>query len=976
MVYRRILFQVIACAVFFADGFAQRYNFQHYDIDDGLAQSQVTSVTQDNKRRIWVTTLAGINCFNGKQFSSYSKINGLNSNFTIAIAADQQNNLYIGSAMGLSRYNGSSFYNYTSDQNWVGKLVSDKKGTVYGIRGKRLFKILGKDLQLLNVTGEKLEFVSTIETDPSGKLWAAVYQKGLYYFDHGKWTFFTGDQVTGKLLISDLIIDHTDPYKIWLLASDGLYLHQNGTTRRIHPEIPFKMNALVQDASGGIWIGTNSGAFYSTPTQFIHFNSKNGFTDNVVNDLFADAEHNIWLATDGAGLFKFSNNSYVTFDETQGIDNRIVMAITKAPKKNTLMFGSYGGLYEYTENQKIRNIKIPSSNKDAYRINFLHTDRKNRVWIGTPGGGLWCYDDNKIKRIPINDEHVGYNGITEDAQGLIWLSTNYGVLTYDPSSSQVSQLTRQFGGSLLELGKDSIISGTQNGAWLIVNKGKAAPMNIVALKGSSILCMVRDQDHVLFGTSDYGLVIWNRKTGKTRSLNSKSGLGADHIYSILKDSQGTIWLGTGKGIDRLRSSDYSVIKTSSRNAPLVECNQNAILEHDNKIWIGTTKGVMVFGLDPPKEKKVSPYVFINSVSVYASQQQSGESDTSGLQYKERELEKAHIFPYRQNRITISYTGIHLTNPGDVFYRYRLLGLDNKYSQPINSSTMTFTAIPAGKYTFQVKALTKDGMLSLNTASFSFEIRPPYYQTNLFRALMVLLIVLVIVLAVYVILTLNERKRKLRLKIKLEEQFNIRKQTAEDFHDDLGNKLTRITVLSEVLSSMIDQNDTEKRNILNKIRKNVDELYNGTKDILWSLNPENDTLTQLLDHIKEFGMDMFNDTSILFKSEIDHGKDTRLSLDMSRNILMIFKEAIHNALKHSKARQVNYQARLNNDMLLITLQDDGLGFDTAYGKNGHGINNMYVRAARINADLNIIADQNGTTICLLVNFSTLAHFKNV
>src|SRR5690606_32043222 len=139
----------------------------------------------------------------------------------------------------------------------------------------------------------------------------------------------------------------------------------------------------------------------------------------------------------------------------------------------------------------------------------------------------------------------------------------------------------------------------------------------------------------------------------------------------------------------------------------------------------------------------------------------------------------------------------------------------------------------------------------------------------------------------------ERKRKFRLRIKLEEQFKIRKQTAEDFHDDLGNKLTRITVLSEVLSSMINKDDTEKRAILSKINKNVDELYIGTRDILWSLNPKNDTLSQVLDRIKDFGNEMFNETSFTFKVDIDiDGKDTKLSLDMSRNILMIFKESIH------------------------------------------------------------------------------------
>lgn len=976
MLYKRILFTFLFLSVCSIEGFAQRYNFEQYDIEDGLTQSQVTAITQDGKRRLWMTTLGGVSCFNGKQFTNYTKVNGLSSNFALAIAADKRNRIYIGSSWGLSRYNGYSFYNYNYNKNWIGKMISDKSGNVFYLRGKRLFKVTEDNEQLIPVTDDPKEAVTAIKADPSGRLWAAVFNSGIYYFESGKWHSFPSHDNLKDLWVTDLLADRGEKNKIWLLSEKGVFIVQNGITSRIHPEIPFKCNAIAQDAKGAIWIGTNSGAYYITPAQITHFNSKNGFTDNVVNEIFRDIENNIWLGTDGSGLFRFNNNSYVTFDETQGINSRIVMALARGPKPGSIWMGSYGGLYEYVQNQKIKSLVIPSENKDSYRINFLYRDKREHIWIGTPGGGLWMYDGKSIIRVDDVKERIAYNSIIEDSKGTIWLSTNMGVITYDPVTKERIRITSQFGGSLLEMGRDSIISGTQDGAWLISNQQKAVPMNIKALNGSSILCMLRDKDYILFGTADYGLIIWNHKTGKTKSLNSKSGLAADHIYSLLKDKRGTIWVGTGRGINRLNSADYSVISTNSEDSPLVECNQNAILQYNNNVWIGTTKGVIAFGLDPSAEKKINPYIFINSVSVFPNYEKLKNTDTSKFSYKEHELNKAFVLPYNHNHINISFTGIHLANPNDLLYQYRLIGLDNKYSQPGSSSSMSFTSIPPGKYTFQARAVTRDGLISLNTASFSFEIKPPYYQTNIFRFLMVILIILVIMLAVYVILTLNERKRKLRLKIKLEEQFKIRKQTAEDFHDDLGNKLTRITVLSEVLSSMIDQNDTEKRNILKKISTNVDELYTGTKDILWSLNPKNDTLIQLLDHIREFGTEMFNDTAIVFKSDIDVSKDTKLSLDLSRNMLMIFKESINNVLKHSKAKNVNYHAKLNNDVLLVTLEDDGNGFDTEYGKNGHGINNMYVRAKRINADLNITSGQRGTTVCLIVKFPTSTHLKNV
>ena len=203
---------------------------------------------------------------------------------------------------------------------------------------------------------------------------------------------------------------------------------------------------------------------------------------------------------------------------------------------------------------------------------------------------------------------------------------------------------------------------------------------------------------------------------------------------------------------------------------------------------------------------------------------------------------------------------------------------------------------------------------------------------------------------------------------LEEQFKIRKQTAEDFHDDLGNKLTRISVLSEVLSSMTDENDLEKRTIIQKIKTNVNELYTGTKDILWSLDPKHDTIGELLNYIKEFGYEMFNDTPIRFEEEtIINDSERRLSLEMSRNILMIFKEAINNALKYSNADCINFIAKMNDNLLEITLSDNGRGFDLASATNGQGLNNMQVRASRIKGNLNITSNHYCTTIALSVKF---------
>lgn len=158
--YKNILFFLLFLLVFCVNGVAQRYNFEQYDIEDGLTQSQVTSISQDGKHRLWITTLGGISCFNGKQFTSYSKTNGLNSNFTLSLAVNKQKDLlFIGSAKGISKYDGHSFYNYPNSDRWVNRLTTDKNGTTYALNGKRVFKINDRNFELTAVTADTAEIL-------------------------------------------------------------------------------------------------------------------------------------------------------------------------------------------------------------------------------------------------------------------------------------------------------------------------------------------------------------------------------------------------------------------------------------------------------------------------------------------------------------------------------------------------------------------------------------------------------------------------------------------------------------------------------------------------------------------------------------------------------------------------------------------------------------------------------------------------
>jgi signal transduction histidine kinase len=249
--------------------------------------------------------------------------------------------------------------------------------------------------------------------------------------------------------------------------------------------------------------------------------------------------------------------------------------------------------------------------------------------------------------------------------------------------------------------------------------------------------------------------------------------------------------------------------------------------------------------------------------------------------------------------------------------------------------------------------------------YPFEIITPFHKTNLFRFLIIVGCIILGVGLQY----LAARRKRLRLAqleaVRREEQAKVRQRTAEDFHDEVGNKLTRINVLTNVLRSKVGTAPDASR-LIDQIQDNAGQLYSGTRDILWSLQPSNDNLYQVMNRVRDFGRDLFGDTDTNFEMEniSPLWKEYRLPMDASRNLIMIFKEALNNVLKYAGATRVVIKSVMQGDNLAIVLHDNGEGFDPTAARRGQGINNMNTRATRLGGTLQLESSpKRGTTITL-------------
>ena len=276
----------------------QKYTFSHYDIEDGLIQSQVNSLALDQLHRLWITTLGGACRFDGKEFTSYTRQNGMPTNFIDNVFVDKDNVVWFGTQSGLMKLAGKKLAGYSVSaklkNNRVRSITQDGSGTIWFIMNNRLFKVSGNSGKEEVIQDTIKEPLLCLAVDPTGRLYASVHKKGIYYRDKGKWINLVSYPKNDKgLLVIKMLFDRTDQSRLLLLSFNGIYAVKDGVLHLYRNDLiksiqqPFL--SMAQDSAANLWVGTNNGAYYLDlkKQNSTHFVSLNGLSDNAITNLRA-----------------------------------------------------------------------------------------------------------------------------------------------------------------------------------------------------------------------------------------------------------------------------------------------------------------------------------------------------------------------------------------------------------------------------------------------------------------------------------------------------------------------------------------------------------------------------------------------------------------------------------------------------------------------------------------------------------------
>lgn len=973
MFLRKCSILILVGTILCLQSFTQKYNFISYNIHEGLPQSQVLNLAQSEDRQLWMSTFAGITRFDGKTFYTYTTFEGLANDYVIHFAVDYKLRTWAITNSALNLIEGNKISTYPLPEMIVdlkAMLAITNDNSLWCLINGRLYSFRKGRFVRREITGlPRQSFLSFINGEKKNT-YVTTSDRSLYQYRSNSWQLFSKLNLSdSSAKIRSIYIDSTS--NIWILTPGELFV-QRPWDKSIESWLKLKdtqvtISCFTKDRSGNLWIGTTNGAYkIRKDKSFVHFDYSNGFSNHWVRAILNDIEGNVWLATDGDGLHRYSGGVFTCFDN-EGDPSISNISNVASDRRGNILFGNTGNDFCFY-NDGNKKFPFKKTALQYYKINCVFADTQNVIWVGTNGHGLWKYERGKVKPTPFNRGII--SGINDD-EGRIVFSTNEGLIIYENGKLQKKKGYKEPGSGAIFVGRDSLWVCPRYGLALINDTGKLPYPFPVDLQKARVESLVKKGDKIFVNTIGAGIFIWDKTTGLFKQLTTAEGLCSNIIYSLKFDNKEQLWAGTGKGVCRLVSSDgFNTIIIHNYGMEQgfkgLECNPFSIaVRQDNTVWVGTAKGLYCYHPEEDLQNLTVPKLILQSVKLFSKPlPPQKELDIMGDSILVS-IPQSLVLPSGKNNITFEFLAITYSR-SNIRYSYFLEGLENDFSVPDFSNSVVYPSLPPGNYTFNVRAMDEAGHQLGDVVKYPFLINPAFYQTLWFKLLWPLA-ALGMLFLFYSVRKNNLSKQKTMIeKLRMEEQKKIRQNTARDFHDEMGNKLARITVLSDILKTKLPVND-EAQVLAKKIQENVGLLYQGTKDIIWSLNPENDNLDFLLKRISDFGVDLFIDTDIEFEaiSVNEAFRNYFLPIDYARNIIMIYKEVLTNILKHSCCIKVRTDAVLiEGNRVRLTITDNGKGFNKNESFNGNGLLNIRQRASYIGANLVIHSDSGkGTSVVL-------------
>jgi len=886
-----------------------------------IPSNTILSIYEDKEGTLWLgSDDTGLIQFDRSEsaFRSYTEKDGLASNYVNSISENREGNIVIGTLGGLSIFNKRGMItNYFFNQNDPGSLSSNK--------------------------------IKTVFADKGGDLFIGTVNAGINYFDPGEKIFY-------KYRAED-----KSPFAL----SDNVIF------------------SFYEDRSGIIWVATGRGLNKIENSKKFNLllgpDSKEPLSGKNVWSIIEDSDHNLWAGTD-QGLYKISIKNKkikkITGDVLRGkIEDKIIYSLSE-DKYGNIWIASNSGLSSIDKQSNKISTYYNNQGDDSYNYNVIRSIfiDGDIIWLGTNTRGIVKFDilqkrfisfKPAIGNFELLNKYTVFR-IYKDQNGNYWFCTTFGLFQYKPKSDEL-------------IFSISTVDEESRRFTKIHNQS---------------LSIYEDDDFFWIGTAGGGLLKFVPGKGIVKRYTEQQGLSNNVVYGILPDSFGNLWLSTNKGLSKFNMKEnsfknYYIEDGLSSN----EFNVGACLKSSSgMLYFGGISGIVSFYPEEIKDNSYIPPVAVTDFKVF------DKPFLNKLDFNDGEIIE---LSYSDNFFSFEFTALDFTNSEKNEYAYFLEGFDNDWNYISSRHFASYTNVDPGEYIFKVKGSNNDGVWNEQGASIKVIIAPPFYRT--WWAYTLYGIIFITVLLSIRQYELNKRKRKEEAIVREErensklreadlraakaelqaraiesekeiEKQNIRYRIASDLHDEIGSNLSSITLLSNILTKKLS-GDKTKRNEISEVLGKLADINSASKssaesirDIVWFINPLSDQLGSLISRMKETANTMLGNINYEIVTNVK-SSTKKISPDVRRNIYLIYKETLNNIIKHSEANKVNISIEKENHVLIVTVEDNGVGFEEAKVQYGNGLRNLKSRTENILGELMIKSSVGkGTEVSLKVNIA--------
>jgi signal transduction histidine kinase/ligand-binding sensor domain-containing protein len=1006
----------------------ERLPIKPYTTADGLPRDYISRIVQDSRGFLWFCTIEGLARFDGYQFKNYGTEQGLPSRYVNDFLETSDGIYWVATNAGLCRFNPAPTQSGSTNKDDTNRFIpcsdtagaatvavtlfEDHQGTVW-VGGDDLYRLDMVDGRWsLSRTGIVLagEGANKIVEDRQGSLWIlsgyAVYRRRS---DGMVERYSDAEGLPFKSHFHTILADRDG--LIWLGTWDGLYRlvadpkpRQRAVARVYRTKDGLASDAvfaLFQSQDGRLWAGV--GGRLISPTgglseflpdknggRFRSYAVANGLSDVDISTIAEDRDGNLWLGTETTGAMKLALSGLTSYDEADGFNRARVRAIFQDRDGRICAVGKPGVVYRLEEGKfSAIQINLPASQLYwGWGWNqIMLRDHLGEWWLAAAQGLVRYGKLRTLKELAHARPRAIYtkrNGlpsdevfrIFEDSRGDIWIGTlghpTSALTRWERATSTFHRYSLTDG--VLEATPTAFCEDASGNLWLgfylggllRYSSGRFTDFSdSYGLSGLVRAIYLDRAKRLWLATDEGGAIRIDNPTADRPSFiryTTAQGLSSNQATCVTEDKWGRIYIGTGQGVNRLDVESGNITRYTTADGLTNSYTYVSLTEPEGSIWFGTFSGLsrLVPRVDPPIKP---PTILITDVHLAGDSQPVSELGASELTLPELSASR--------NQIQIDFVGFGLGAGETLRYQYKFEGAD--WSAPTDQRSVNYPNLSPGSYRFLVRAISVSGLPSDSPAIVSFRILSPIWQRWWFLSLALVLIATI----AFVIIRQRVSRRRERHRAeaelrqaredRLRELEQVRRRIAADLHDDIGSNLTRISLISEVAQRKLFGANPTVTDQLSNIGKLSRELVDSMSEIVWAINPTKDHLSDLTGRMRHFASDVFTARQIEFRFVGPNTQqDIQVGANIRRELYLLFKEAVNNAVRHSGCSVASIEVQAEADWLVLKVTDNGRGFDVSGKSNGHGLTSMRERTEGLGGQVVVESSQGqGTSLTFTI-----------